>query len=347
MAEAIAQAIGKLPNAKLVAGSCRTEVKGRAFADRHGCKWYADSEAMLDAERPDAAIVATPSGTHLEHVTSCARRKIHTLCEKPLEITTARIGRMIQEAERAGIVLGGIFPQRFNPVNQVLHQAAAEGRFGNLAAIQATVPWWREDAYYGPGRWQGTQAMDGGGAMMNQAIHAVDVMQWIAGATMPDLPAGANPVEEVFAFTAKRGHDPDRLEVEDTAVAVCRFRNGALGQILAATSMWPGSLRRFMMAGRDGLAELHEDQLVQFKFRDERPEDRATLARFAGQTAHAGGSSNPMAFDYSKHERNIEAFLAAVDAGKQPTLSGRESAKAVAIIEACYESARSGKSVRL
>src|SRR5207237_2099306 len=131
-----------------------------------------------------------------------------------------------------GVTLGGIFPQRFNPVVRAIHAAASAGRFGNLALVNATVPWWREDAYYGPGRWQGSLALDGGGALINQAIHYVDLAQWIAAAAMKDLAPNENPVEEVFAYTAKRSHDPKQVEVEDTAVAVLRFRHGAVGPFL-------------------------------------------------------------------------------------------------------------------
>lgn len=347
VAQAIAHAIAQLPNATLVAGACRTRAKGEAFAREFACRWYPDTDEMLDRERPDVAVVATPSGTHLEHVAACARRGIHVLCEKPLEITTARIRAMIDAAEQGGIVLGGIFPQRFKPVSGVLHDAAAAGRFGPLAVVSAAVPWWRDDAYYGPGRWQGTAALDGGGALMNQAIHSVDLVQWLAAATMPDLPPDANPVEEVVALTARRSHDPNHIEVEDTAVALLRFRNGALGQLLAATSTYPGSLRRMLIGGRDGTAELYEDQLLRFHFRDARPEDDATRAAHAGQTRHAGGAGSPMAFDYANHQRNLAAFLDALDAGRPPALSARESAKAVAIIEACYASARTARPVRL
>ena len=347
VADAIAQAIGALPNGQLVAGSCRTKEKGERFAARYHCKWYADTGEMLTSERPEAAVVCTPSGAHLDAVLLCARNKIHVLCEKPLEISTARIAQMVQAAREAEIILGGIFPQRFNPVVRAIHDAARAGRFGNLAVIAAAVPWWREDSYYGQGRWQGTMALDGGGALFNQSIHSVDLMQWLAAATMPDLPAHLNPVEEVFAFTVKRGHDQSLIEVEDTAVAVLRFRNGALGQILGATSLWPGAHRRLRIAGRDGSVELHEDQLEVFRFRDERPEDAAIRQRFSGATRHQGGSSDPMAFNYTNHKHNIAAFLEAIEQGRQPHLSAAESAKAVAIVEACYESARSGAAVKL
>ena len=209
IADIHALAMGELENLELVAGSCRTEAKGQAFADRFGCRWYRDYEELLDEARPDFVTIATPSGFHLEPLEACARRGIHVLCEKPLEISVRRVDRMIQVARESGIRLGGIFPQRFNPVLRVVHGAAAQGRFGDLAVVNAYVPWWRDDAYYAPDRWQGTLALDGGGAMMNQSIHGVDAAQWLASAAIPDLPPGGNPVREIFAFTAKRGHDPE------------------------------------------------------------------------------------------------------------------------------------------
>jgi predicted dehydrogenase len=228
-----------------------------------------------------------------------------------------------------------------------LHAAAAAGRFGPLAVVASYVPWWRDDAYYGPGRWQGTLALDGGGALMNQSIHGVDAVQWIAGATMPGLAAADNPVESVVAFTAVRAHDAARLEVEDTCVAVLRFRDGSLGQLLAATSLYPGQLRRLLVGGRDGTAEILEEQLVGWRFRAEVPDDDATRSRFGGASGTSGGAADPMAINYACHTRNFEEFLAAVRAGRRPALDGIEGRKAVAIVEACYRSARTGRPARV
>jgi len=347
IAELIAKALAEIPRAKLVAGSCRTEAKGRAFAAQFKCDWFAETERMLDQAKPDVAVICTPSGAHLEALLACAARKIHVICEKPLEITADRVRQMVDAADRAGIRLGAIFPQRFNPVNVAIHRAAAAGRFGSLAIVQGVVPWWRDDEYYAPGRWQGKAALDGGGALMNQAIHTLDLVQWFAAATMPDLPPSTNPVAEVFAYTAKRSHDPKVLEVEDTAILNMRFRNGALGQLLAATSMWPGTRRRLVVGGRDGSAEAFEDQLVQFQFRAEQPDDEATRQRFAAPTSHGGGASNPMALSGVNHRLNLTDFFDALAAGREPTLTGIEAAKAVQIIDACYESARTGKAVKI
>jgi predicted dehydrogenase len=212
---------------------------------------------------------------------------------------------MIDACRRAGVRLGAIFPQRFNPVNLAIREAACAGRFGALAVVHASVPWWRDDAYYAPNRWQGKAALDGGGALMNQAIHTIDQMLWLAGATMADLPRDANPVTQVFAHTAKRGHDATLIEVEDTAVVTMTFRNGSFGQLLAATSMWPGTKRRLIVAGRDGTAEIFEDQLIQFQFRDERAGDAETRRKFANATTHGGGASNPMAMSHVNHRENM------------------------------------------
>ncbi len=342
-----ARALGDIPGVSLVAASCRTESKGRSFAEEFGCSWHADAKAMIRREKPDLITIATPSGVHLDAALAAIRRGVPVICEKPLEITLRRIDRMIAAADKAGVPLGAIFPQRFNPVIQAVREAALGGRFGQLAIAASEVPWWRDDAYYGPGRWQGTKALDGGGALMNQSIHGVDALQWIAAGTMPDLQPWENPVESVFAYTAVRSHDPQQLEVEDSCVAVLRLKNGALGQILAATSLYPGSLRRLTVGGRDGTAEILEEQLLTWRFRSETPVDETLRKQLGGASSTSGGAADPMAINYSCHTRNFEDFLAAVRVGRRPLLDGREGRKAVAIIEACYKSARTGRAAQV
>lgn len=337
-----AQAISDIDGVQLVAGCCRTEATGREFAARFGCRWYGDYGEMLDREKPDVVTICTPSGAHLDPAIACAARGIHILCEKPLEITIERSRKMINAADRAGVMLGGIFPLRFSPAATEVYQAAKQGRFGALSAVTTYVPWWRDDAYYGPKRWQGTAAMDGGGALMNQAIHGLDMLQWIAGAAMPELPGSENPVAEVFAWTAKRAHDEQLLEVEDTAVAVLRLRNGALGQILAATSMYPGSPRRFQIAGRDGTAEIMEDRLATYHFRSESQDDSLSLNKCIPRSKALGGESNPMNIDHVLHARNISSFINAIDDRQANLINGEEATKSIAIVEAIYESTKTG-----
>jgi UDP-N-acetyl-2-amino-2-deoxyglucuronate dehydrogenase len=333
-----ALAIAELDNATLVAGCGRRQEVARKFADRHGCRHYIDQAQMLDEQKPDVVAVCTPSGAHLEPTLACIERGIDVLCEKPLEITTGRVDQMIAAAAEAGVTLGGIFPSRFNPALLLMRDAVAARRFGQIAIACAAVPWWRQDDYYAPQRWQGTLALDGGGALMNQSIHVIDSLQWIMSAAMPQLDAAANPVAEVVAYTGKLGHDADLIEVEDTCVALLKFRNGALGQILAATSMYPGSERRILIAGRNGTAEVLEEQLTVFNFRDEQPGDAKLLEQFAAKTS-ATGASDPLAIGHEGHSRNIAAFLEALDRGQIPSVDGVQARKAVAIIEAIYQSA--------
>jgi len=341
-----AKAIGDLDNVELVGGFHTNPEAAEDFAKTYDCAGFTEYETMLDELKPDFATICTPSGAHLEPALACIERGIHVLCEKPLEITLERIDKMINEADKAGVTLGGIFPQRYNGVTKAVQQAAAAGRFGDLATVNAYVPWWRDDEYYGPGRWQGTLKMDGGGALMNQSIHSVDLTQWIASAAL-GIDTADNPVEELFAYTAVRAHDPKRLEVEDTCIVAIKFRGGAIGQMLATTSLYPGSLKRFMIGGRDGTAEILEDELTKFAFREIRPDDEQTLADFGKATAHGGGAADPMSIDYGLHTANIRDYVKALDAGVSPIIDGREARKSVAIIQAVYESAEKGQPVKV
>ncbi|MCB1740064.1 MAG: Gfo/Idh/MocA family oxidoreductase, partial [Gammaproteobacteria bacterium] len=163
-----ARSVAAIDDAELVAVSSRRAGSASAFCDAHGGRAYPDLERLLVAEKPDVLIVTTPSGAHLEPVLAAARHRVHVLCEKPLEIALARVDRMIEACDAVGVRLGGVFQQRMSPLYQMVHQACAQGRFGEQALINCYVPWWRDDAYYAPPRWQGSAALDGAGALMNQ-----------------------------------------------------------------------------------------------------------------------------------------------------------------------------------
>jgi predicted dehydrogenase len=343
-AEMHALALEQVEGADLVAAASRTESTGEAFADEFDCDWYPDVGEMLERSGADVLHVCTPSGAHRDPTLTATEHGVDVLCEKPLEITTGRVDEMAAAAEEAGVLLGGVFQQRFNPVVRTVQEAAAGGRFGALSVANAYVPWWRDDDYYS-GSWKGTKALDGGGALMNQSIHGVDAIQWLAAAAA-GIDREHNPVAEVSAYTDTLAHDPDDVEVEDTAVVALRYRSGALGQLLGTTSMYPGSLKRLQVAGRDGTATVEEDELVTWQFREEREDDAATREEFT-TTETGGGASDPMDIDVSNHARNIEAFLAAREGDGEFLLDAREARKAVAIIEAVYESADTGGPVSL
>ena len=189
-----------------------------------------------------------------------------------------------------------------------------------------------------PNRWQGTKKLDGGGALINQSIHAVDAMLWLATA------AGAGEAVEVSGYSSMLCHNPEHIEVEDAAVAAVRFESGALGVILASTAMWPGGAMRFHVGGRDGTIEIHEQELITWHFRNEDPTDEEIRSRFGDNTG-AGGAADPMAIDYSNHTRNIADFLQSIDEDRPSSVDAAEAWKALALIRAVYDSAESGKPV--
>ena len=341
MADLYARALVEMPSVQLVGGACRTESRGQTFAAKFKCPWYGDYKRMLDAERPDAALICTPSALHLEPALVCAKRGVHVVCTKPLEITAARCREMIRAADEGGVALAGLFPSRFQPATMAAHRVVSEGRLGQLALIASETPWWREDKYYA-NHWHGTRAIDGGGALINQAILGVDAMQWLAAVSMSGFPADENPVDTVVALTARRSHDERLMDAEDTAVAVLRFKSGALGQILATTSLWPGALRRLVVGGRDGTVEIQEDTLTRLDLRHERPGDAELRESCRPQTTTMSGKSDPLAIDYRHEQRQFEAIFAAIRESRPVPISGREATKAVEIIEAVYRSADAG-----
>lgn len=337
-----ARAIREIPDAELAGACARSPGKAEAFCAEFGGRPYLATEAMLDTEHPDILCITTPSGAHLEAAEAAATRGIHVMCEKPLEINAERMEKLIAVCARGRVQLGSIFQQRMGPLMRALHGAVASNRFGHAPVLQATVPWWRDDAYYGAGRWQGSLALDGGGALMNQAIHAVDLLLWLARASQPGLPPETNPVAEVSCFAGCFGHSAGVMEVEDTAIVNLKLKNGRVAQLLASTAMYPGSMRRFLVAGRDGTAEVLEDQLLQWSFRTPEPGDGTMLARFGGRTGHGGGAGDPFALSHANHRENLAAFIDCVRTGLPFTLSGTVARQAVDVVLAAYRSSQAG-----
>lgn len=330
-----ARAIAELPGAQLVGCQSRNLASAaRLAASAPGCTPYAELEELL--RRPDlhAVCVCTPSGAHLEPALMAAAAKKHVVVEKPLEITLERCDRLIEACAENGVLLNAIFPSRFSDANQELKRAAEAGRFGRLTLAETACKWWRSQAYYDEGGWKGTQALDGGGALMNQAIHNVDLLQWLAG-----------PVQRVAAFTAALAHK--RIEVEDTAVAALTFRSGALGVVQAATSAWPGSPKTIALHGDRGSAVIEQDDIVRWEFDPPQPGDEEVRRRFAQKSGGAGGASNPAAISHEGHRRQLADFARAIETGRAPAIDGREGRKAVELILAIYEAARTGSVVEL
>ena len=327
-----AKAIAEISNATLKGIYTRTASKAEAFAGQFSCEAYPSLEAMLGQADIDIVCICTPSGIHLEPaLTSIAAGK-HCLIEKPLEVTVDRCDQIIRAARGAGVKTGVIFPSRFYPASQRVKEALDQQRFGDLVLGDAYVKWHRSEAYYRSGAWRGTWQFDGGGALMNQGIHSVDLLQWYMG-----------PVASVQAVRANALHKS--IEVEDTIVALVQFANGALGTIECSTAVFPGSLKRIEIRGTTGSAVLEEDRLIEWAFQQAQTEDDSVRRALEADHASSGGASDPKAIRFTGHQRQIEDLIGAIDTDGTPAVTVEEGRKSVAIIEAIYESARTGKTI--
>jgi UDP-N-acetyl-2-amino-2-deoxyglucuronate dehydrogenase len=327
-----AMAIGDIPNAKLVGCCDKVPEKANKLADKFNIQAFDNYEDMLKSEQIDIVTIATPSGFHMEPTVAAAEAGKHVICEKPMDITLERIDAMIEAHEKSGTLLGGIFPYRFNDMMVPLREAINSGRFGVITYASIYVPWWRTDEYY-TDSWHGTWKLDGGGALMNQSIHMVDMLCDI----MP-------PIESLQAFTATLGHP--QIETEDTATAVLRYTNGALGVIYGTTASYPGQFRRFEITGTKGTVINVENSITHWQFADEKPEDEEIRKKF-GEIEGGGGVADPAAISYENHTRNFKAFIESLESGKDFWIDGREAKKAVEVILAIYKSAKEEKPVKL
>jgi predicted dehydrogenase len=273
--------------------------------------------------------IGIPSGLHGEQGIAAARHGLHALIEKPLEITTKRADALIDAADAAGVQLGVFFQDRLRPAVREMKQALDGGRLGSPVMISGRVKWYRPPEYYSGSRWRGTPALDGGGALMNQAIHTLDLMVWLFG-----------PVVRVYGAAATRVH---RIDVEDTLTAVLEFSSGALGTIEAATSIYPGYQRRLEMTGSEGTLTLEHDRLIGADLRS----GNLTAGQLTTPADTTASASSPIVSDASAHARVIEDFVAAIAANRRPACDGREGRRSVEVVEAIYASARSHQAVEL
>src|ERR1700704_4176760 len=282
-----ARALADVPGTRLRAVVSRSQANAAKMIQelKLYCDAATDLGAVLKRADVDVIIVTTPSGAHLEPAAAAANAGKHVVVEKPLEITLDRCDRIIDACAKNKVQLCTIFPSRFGDANLELRKAVTAGRFGRLTLGETTCKWWREQSYYDLGGWKGTQALDGGGALMNQAIHNVDLLLWLMG-----------DVTHIMGFTAMLAHE--RIEVEDTAVAALTFKSGALGVIQATTSVWPGLPKTIGVHGDQGSVVIEQDDLLRWEFNPPSPEDRAIRDRFAQKTGASGGSSNPAAISH-------------------------------------------------
>lgn len=329
-----ARAIAETPGVNLVACFNRSPGPAQQLAEQFGCTAYENLDAMLRDPRVDAVTIATASGAHLEPAVAAAHAGKHLLVEKPLEVTLRRCDQILAACQQAGVRLGTFFPSRFHSASQQLKKAVEGGRFGRITLADAYVKWLRTQAYYDSGAWRGTWALDGGGALMNQAIHSVDLLCWLMG-----------PVAELSAYTATLGHQ--RIEVEDVAVASLRFESGALGVIEATTASYPGAPKKIELHGTQGSAIIEEEDITRWDFAKPRKSDNALRDAMTRRAGSTGGAADPKAIGHAAHAAQIKDFAASIRTGRAPAIDGAEGRRAVEIILAIYQSAQTGRPVKL
>jgi predicted dehydrogenase len=294
---------------------------------------FASLGDALAASSVDLVVICTPSGLHVQLAEEALAAGTHVVIEKPLDVTlprARRIAALAAEAESRGSVVSVISQHRFDPASVAVARAAHDGAFGRITSGVASVAWWRSQEYYDSGQWRGTWALDGGGAVMNQGVHTVDLLVWFLG----------RPVE-IFAHTALLAHE--RVEVEDVAVATVRFESGALAVLHATTAAYPGVSVRLQVHGSAGSAVIDDDQLEYFYAAGE-GEPRNQAAEQVAASELRGADKGPDGFIVG-HLRQYEDIVDAIRTGRQPGVRVEDALVSLAVVRAVYLSATLGTPV--
>jgi UDP-N-acetyl-2-amino-2-deoxyglucuronate dehydrogenase len=338
-----AKAIAGLQSAELVAVADVVPGLAEELAGEYRCSHYASLEEMLSGVDLDAVCVCTPSGMHAEGAITALEAGKHVVIEKPVDVTLEAADRLGEVQRATGRRVAVVSQHRFDAATQAVHEALARGAFGRLTSGSADVRWWRSQSYYDSGGWRGTWELDGGGVLINQAIHSIDLLQGLMG-----------QVIEVTAYTGLTAHE--RIEVEDTAVAILKFEGGAFGTLLATTAAYPGLTTRIAVHGDRGSAIIDDDELSYFHAAGEGQEPEAYGAgenqaeqvreRYGEAATGPGAGADPASLSMA-HRDQIQDFVEAVREGREPLVNLEEGRKPLAIIQGIYESARTGGPVRI
>ncbi len=319
-----ARAAAAIPGVEVVAFHGSNRPRTAALAAPYGARHYDNLDQFLDHRPMDIVAIGSPSGLHADQGSAAARRGLHVLVEKPIDVTTAKADALISACDAAGVTLGVFFQDRLRPAIVDIKKMMDDGTLGKPVMIAGRVRWYRPPEYYAGSKWRGTWTLDGGGALMNQAIHTVDLVQWMFG-----------PVARVSAAVGTLVHD---IKVEDTAAAVIEFTNGAIGIIEATTSVYPGYPRRLEITGSAGTVILEDDRLVRVDLQS------STSARASAPAeAPPENASSPVVSDASAHQRVFEDFIHAIRTRTVPSCDGREGRRSVELVEAIYAAARTGR----
>ena len=326
-----ARAADEIDGVKIVAvcGQNREKVKG--LARTYDGSAYTDLESFLKHKPMDVVVIGTPSGLHAEHGIEAARQGLHVLVEKPVAITTEQTDALIAECVKAGVKLGVFFQDRVAPDIVKLKELVDAGKLGRPILASAHVKWYRPPEYYKDSRWRGIWALDGGGALMNQGVHTVDLLLSLMGG-----------VGSLWAKAITALHD---IEVEDTVVAALEFSSGAIGTLEAATSVYPGFSRRLELTGSQGTIILENDRILSANLREPLSESLGEPPALAERSSERSVSATIS--DTTGHRKIIEDFLQAILTGREPLCDGHEGRRSVELIQAIYHSSQTGEMVTL
>ncbi len=323
-AETHAKCIEEIFNAHLVAVSSQTEEKVKKFAVAHNCDFYTDYEKMLQRKDIDIVCITTPSGTHTKIGIDVANSKKHLIVEKPIDISLENANALVKACHENNVKLSVIFQHRFADDVMRLKKIIEGGRLGKINFGASHTKVYRTQEYYESAAWRGTWKLDGGGALINQSIHYVDLLYYLAG-----------PIEEVCAYTATRGHE---IEVEDEAVASVKFQNGAIGMIEANTNAYPGFYSKLDIYGDNGSVIIQDDRIIDLAFKDG---ERFHLSENSVQDHNSPTIPNIL------HKRQFEDVIDAIEKDREPLVNGEEGIKSLKIVLAIYESAKARQIVKL
>ncbi len=338
-----ARALAALPDAALVACADVVPERALAFAAEFGLRVLSWPEVLGDPDI-DAVTVCAPSGLHAKLGVEALRAGKHVVVEKPMDISLAACDALIAAQAETGRRLAVISQHQFDQATQTVQLALDDGLLGDLLLVDARIPWYRTQEYYDSGDWRGTWAMDGGGCLMNQGVHTVDLMRRLAG-----------PVQSVSAQARTAAHTG--IDVEDSLAATLTFTSGAIGTLMASTAAYPGFPARLALHGTRGSAVIEGDALHTLAIRGrETVTGEAAVAHAlqvatggtrAATEAVAGAASDPAAVWGAAHQEQLADFVRCCRTGGTPLVDGQEGRKAVEVVLAAYESARAGRTVTL
>ncbi len=300
----------------------------KAKEDYEGVLTYTDYDEMLKNPDIDIVSICVPSGMHADFAVRAMEAGKNVLVEKPIDITVEAAMRIEEARVRTGKIAGVVHQNRNNANMKPICEAIESGRLGKLILGDFAVKWHRTQEYYDNGGWRGTWEMDGGGSLMNQAVHTVDLMQWLMG--------------DVESVTSQMGIFNHKIETEDLTASLVKFKSGAVATFISTTCAYPGICTGIRIYGSNGSIEANGDELVCWKFVDNAEnEEKEMLEKYAGNSSAA-------ALDPSLclgHKSMVEDIIAAVRDNRPPQIMPLEAIKSVRIVNAVYESARTGKPV--